>query len=72
MALPVVDPSQYDAQLSEKKTDIEQQFVDFNLPEVELFESAKTAYRLRAEFRVWHEGDDLYYVMFKPGVYAFI
>ncbi len=67
MALPVVDPSQYDAQLSEKKTEIEQQFADFNLPDIELFESAKTAYRQRAEFRVWHEGDDLYYVMFQPG-----
>jgi len=67
MALPVVDPSLYDAQLSEKESDIKQQFADFALPRIELFESAKTAYRLRAEFRVWHEGDDLYYVMFKPG-----
>ena len=67
MALPVADPSQYDAQLSEKKANVEQQFAEFKLPPMELFESAKTAYRLRAEFRVWHEGDDLYYVMFKPG-----
>ncbi|MDO6563565.1 tRNA (uridine(54)-C5)-methyltransferase TrmA [Amphritea sp. 1_MG-2023] len=67
MALPVVDPSRYDAQLSEKKAAIEQQFGDFSLPDIELFESQKTAYRLRAEFRVWHEGDDLYYVMFQPG-----
>jgi len=49
MALPVVDPSQDDAQLSEKKTEIEQQFADFNLPDIELFESAKTAYRQRAD-----------------------
>ncbi|GGK85930.1 tRNA (uridine(54)-C5)-methyltransferase TrmA [Amphritea balenae] len=67
MALPVVDPSQYDAQLNSKKTEIEQQFDAFALPDIEVFESVKTAYRLRAEFRVWHEGDDLYYVMFKPG-----
>lgn len=67
MALPVVDPSRYDAQLSEKKAEIEQQFSGFNLPAIELFESQKTAYRLRAEFRVWHEGDDLYYVMYQPG-----
>ncbi len=67
MALPVVDPSQYDIQLNDKKTNIEQQFAEFNLPPIELFESERTAYRLRAEFRVWHEGDDLYYVMFKPG-----
>lgn len=67
MALPVVDPSQYDIQLNDKKANIEQQFAEFNLPSIELFESERTAYRLRAEFRVWHEGDDLYYVMFKPG-----
>lgn len=24
-------------------------------------------FRMRAEFRVWHEGDDLFYIMFKPG-----
>ena len=67
MALPVVDPSLYDAQLSEKKAEVAQQFAQFDLPEIEVFESERTAYRLRAEFRLWHEGDDLYYVMFKPG-----
>lgn len=67
MALPVVDPSLYDGQLLDKKTEIEQQFAEFKLPAVEVFESERTAYRLRAEFRVWHEGDDLYYIMFKPG-----
>ena len=24
------------------------------------------AYRMRAEFRLWHDGDDLYYAMFDP------
>ncbi|MEH6580034.1 MAG: tRNA (uridine(54)-C5)-methyltransferase TrmA [Amphritea sp.] len=67
MALPNVDPSLYDAQLVDKKTAIERQFAEFKLPAIEVFESARTAYRLRAEFRVWHEGDDLNYVMFKPG-----
>ena len=67
MALPNVDPSLYDAQLVDKKTAIENQFAEFELPTIEVFESARTAYRLRAEFRVWHEGDDLFYAMFKPG-----
>ena len=67
MALPTVDPSLYDAQLSEKQALVEQQFAEFALPAIEVYESARTAYRQRAEFRVWHEGDDLYYVMFTPG-----
>ena len=29
--------------------------------------SSPEAYRLRAEFRMWHEGDALNYVMFRPG-----
>ena len=31
------------------------------------FSSAPSGYRLRAEFRVWHSGDDLNYVMFPVG-----
>jgi len=29
--------------------------------------SIASGYRLRAEFRMWHDGDDLHYVMFPPG-----
>ena len=29
--------------------------------------SIASGYRLRAEFRIWHEGDALHYVMFPPG-----
>ena len=29
--------------------------------------SVASGYRLRAEFRIWHQGDDLHYVMFPPG-----
>ncbi len=32
--------------------------------ELEVYESPEQHYRMRAEFRVWHEGDDMYYVMF--------
>lgn len=36
-------------------------------PEAEVFPSKPTGYRMRAEFRVWHDDDDLYYVMFPKG-----
>jgi tRNA (uracil-5-)-methyltransferase len=64
MALPRVEPDQYDALLATKKARIEAQFAEFDLPAIEVFTSEPEHYRLRAEFRTWHEGDDLYYVMF--------
>ena len=34
------------------------------LPETEVFESARSHFRMRAEFRVWHEGDTSFLAMF--------
>ncbi|NVK41624.1 MAG: tRNA (uridine(54)-C5)-methyltransferase TrmA [Oceanospirillaceae bacterium] len=67
MALPNVDPSQYQALLAEKLETVKQDFAAFELPGIEVFESPVEHYRMRAEFRVWHDGDDLDYVMFEPG-----
>lgn len=67
MALSDIQPERYDELLADKVTGVRDSFVDFLIPDVEVFASPKTHYRLRAEFRVWHEGDDLYYVMFEPG-----
>lgn len=67
MAIPQVEPDKYDAQLAEKKAWVEAEFSGFELPDIELFASPKTHYRLRAEFRTWHDEDDLDYVMFEPG-----
>ena len=58
----------YDDQLAEKVARIGEMFSAFeegeNLPELEVFPSDPVNYRMRAEFRVWHDGDDLYYIMF--------
>ncbi|GGC01214.1 tRNA/tmRNA (uracil-C(5))-methyltransferase [Marinobacterium zhoushanense] len=67
MPLPQVDPTQYETQLSRKHERIERDFAEFDLPAIDLYRSPSTHYRMRAEFRVWHDGDDLYYVMFEPG-----
>jgi tRNA (uracil-5-)-methyltransferase len=56
--------NRYAEQLAEKRDRLNQMFVDYNVPELEVFESPEQNYRMRAEFRVWHEGDDLYYIMF--------
>lgn len=66
--MPVIhiDTSIYDEQLNEKAKRISQQFAQFNAPELEVFASAPKHYRQRAEFRVWHEGEDLFHIMFNP------
>ena len=59
-----INPDNYYQQLSDKQAAIESLFKEFDLPEIEVFTSEPLNYRLRTEFRVWHEGDDLYYIMF--------
>ena len=36
----------------------------FNAPVPEVFRSPVSHYRMRAEFRIWHDGDDLYHIIF--------
>lgn len=59
-----IHPDNYDAQLSKKQQDMAKLFSGFSLPAADLYPSVPLNYRQRAEFRVWHEGDDLYYIMF--------
>ncbi|WP_016855978.1 tRNA (uridine(54)-C5)-methyltransferase TrmA [Halomonas smyrnensis] len=65
MAIPVVDPDRYDEQLAAKRDRLTAQFARFNPPSLEVYPSPSSHYRQRCEFRVWHEGDDLYYAMFE-------
>lgn len=59
-----IHPDNYEKQLLDKNQEIIALFSCFNLPTAEVFPSKPLNYRLRAEFRVWHQGDDLYYIMF--------
>lgn len=54
----------YSSQLLTKQQALLDLMLGLDLPELEVFESASSHYRMRAEFRIWHEGDDLYYAMF--------
>ncbi len=56
--------NEYQTQLAEKIARLQDIFAPYAMPELEVFESPEQNYRLRAEFRVWHEADDLYYIMF--------
>lgn len=65
MAIPVVDPARYDQQLEAKRQRITEQFARFSPPALEVYPSPPSHYRQRCEFRIWHEGDDLFYAMFE-------
>ncbi|WP_394132874.1 tRNA (uridine(54)-C5)-methyltransferase TrmA [Shewanella maritima] len=64
MNLAAMDPKNYNDQLQHKRVTLEQEFAEFTPPQLEVFASEPEHYRMRAEFRVWHDGDDLYYYMF--------
>ncbi|BBG29359.1 tRNA (uridine(54)-C5)-methyltransferase TrmA [Zymobacter palmae] len=66
MSVPNVDPAAYPALLEAKRDRIETQFARFDPPALEVLASPPTHYRQRVEFRLWHEGDDLFYAMFEP------
>ena len=66
MALPSIDPSAYASQLTDKVAQFRHDFAPFGLPEPAVFGSDPRHYRLRAEFRMWHEGDRVDYAMFDP------
>lgn len=66
MSLPHFDPSHYDAQLAEKKARLAELLAPFAAPEPAVFDSPREHYRLRAEFRLWREGEERHYAMFDP------
>ncbi|MDF2180338.1 tRNA (uridine(54)-C5)-methyltransferase TrmA [Aliiglaciecola sp. CAU 1673] len=61
-----IDTSQYDSLLQKKRDAITAQFATFNPPPIQVYASEPVHYRMRAEFRVWHQGDDLFHIMFDP------
>lgn len=66
MPLPVFDPATYASQLADKVSQFKRDFAPFGIPEPAVFASAPLHYRLRAEFRMWHQGDRVDYAMFDP------
>ena len=57
----------YAAQLLDKCTRVRTLLSPYAPPQAEVFESPREHFRMRAEFRVWHDADDCFYVMFPPG-----
>ena len=57
--------SSYQQQLDAKVERISAQFAEFNPPSLEVFNSPEQNFRMRAEFRIWHTDDDMFYAMFE-------
>ncbi|MGL4734003.1 MAG: tRNA (uridine(54)-C5)-methyltransferase TrmA [Enterovibrio sp.] len=64
MTQPPIDVQHYQEQLDHKTAQLQALLAPFAPPALEVFASTPQHYRMRAEFRVWHEDDALYYVMF--------
>ncbi|MCB1616925.1 MAG: tRNA (uridine(54)-C5)-methyltransferase TrmA [Pseudomonadales bacterium] len=69
MSIDQVFPEIYQEQLNRKKQQLEQQFHPFWTKPITAFASETAHYRMRAEFKIWHEADTAYYAMYKPGEY---
>ncbi|CUA85347.1 tRNA (uridine(54)-C5)-methyltransferase TrmA [Pseudidiomarina woesei] len=66
MAHLTTNPADYTRQLDEKAQTLTAMLAPFYNDTLAVFASPEEFYRMRAEFRVWHDGDDLYYIMFDP------
>lgn len=55
----------YQQQLDAKIERIRNQFAEYQPPELEVFSSPEKHFRMRAEFRIWHTEDDMFYAMFE-------
>jgi tRNA (uracil-5-)-methyltransferase len=64
MPLSRVIPDQYPQQLDAKAEKIRQQFAEFKPPALQIFSSPSLQFRMRAEFKIWHQDDDSYFAMF--------
>jgi len=67
MPLSAVDPANYTSLLEQKAERVQGLLAPFSPPAPEVIASVATGFRMRAEFRVWHDGDKLDYVMYRKG-----
>ena len=57
----------YTAQLAEKTQRLTALLAPFAAPAPQVYPSPEQGYRMRAEFRIWHDGDQISYAMFAHG-----
>ena len=57
----------YKLQLDEKLKNLQLLLSDYDLPKLKVFKSPIRNFRMRAEFRIWHEDNIAHYAMNYPG-----
>lgn len=60
-SLPIAD---YNQLLLAKEQKLTSLLSPFNAPKLDVFPSPKDHFRMRAEFRIWHEGENFFHTMF--------
>jgi len=65
MPLSRIQPDRYQDLLTQKIHSVSELMSPFSPPAPQSYASPPTGFRLRAEFKMWHEGDDLHFVMFR-------
>ncbi|AQA18796.1 tRNA (uridine(54)-C5)-methyltransferase TrmA [Halioglobus japonicus] len=65
MPMSNVKPQDYDQLLAAKRNTVQALLSPWCQGEPDVYPSQPTGFRMRAEFRMWHEGDALDYVMFR-------
>lgn len=65
MPLSAIQPDRYEELLAVKCDTVATLLRPYYAGEFDIVPSAPTGFRMRAEFRVWHDGDALDYVMFR-------
>ena len=65
MPLSHFQPEHYERQLQAKHEQFLQALAPFGIPDAAVYASQPRHYRMRAEFRIWHEGDRCDYVMYR-------
>lgn len=57
--------NEYTKQLADKQCRLNHLFAGIDMPKWEIFDSPEQHYRMRAEFRIWHDNDSISYAMFE-------
>ena len=65
--LQQINPDNYQQQLDIKLANLNSDFAEFSLPKIDIHTSEPLHFRMRAEFRIWHENGSAHYAMNQPG-----
>ncbi|MEH6616970.1 MAG: tRNA (uridine(54)-C5)-methyltransferase TrmA, partial [Porticoccus sp.] len=57
----------YQQQLDEKLAELSSDFAELALPKIDIHSSEPLHFRMRAEFRIWHENGSAHFAMNQPG-----